>query len=99
MSQLENWALNLHWLIGFLTCLGIILILGVVAWTGVKIWLLRNRQQRAQRQRCEQTHWPAGRPRPPMGEGMCDACQRACSAVYYLPTGRRLCPECYDGAG
>ena len=98
MGQLENWSLNLHWLIGFLTCLGIVLILVVAAWTGVKIWLLRNRQKLAQRQRREQTHWPDGRPRPPMGEGICDACQTACN-VYYLPTGRRLCPECYDGAG
>lgn len=99
MGQLENWALNIRWLIGFLTCLGISLILALVLWIVLRIWLHRTRQRRARREFHDQTRWPDGSPRPPMGEGMCDACQTGCDAVYYLPSGRRLCPACYERQG
>jgi hypothetical protein len=99
MDQLENWALNIRWLVGFLTCLGIGSILALIAWVVARVWLHGKRQRYAQERFRERTHWPDGRPRPPMGEGMCDACQLGYDTVYYLPTGRRLCPGCYEQQG
>jgi len=39
---------------------------------------------------------PDGLPYPPCKRGMCDACVRPFEKVYYLPSGQRLCPECYQ---
>ncbi len=38
---------------------------------------------------------PDGKPWPPVGRGMCEACASAFDKVYYLADGRRLCEKCY----
>jgi len=74
----------------------VILLLGVAAMTMVRVWewprLLRNERRRRWRQKFR----PDGRPYPPSAAGLCDECQQAFEKVYYMPTGRRLCPDCYN---
>ena len=38
-----------------------------------------------------------GTPYPAASRGLCDNCQRLHEKVYFLPSGSRLCPECYQG--
>ncbi|MBN2561642.1 MAG: hypothetical protein JXQ75_12000 [Phycisphaerae bacterium] len=94
--MLESWALDIRFLIGLLTFLAILFVLTVAVWTGLKIWIHRVRQRRARQEDYERRCHPDGRPRPPMAEGICDACQGAFDTVYHLPKGRRLCPKCYE---
>jgi len=96
MGQLESWAFSIRWLVGLLIVLAILLVLLIAALTAFKIWLWRARQAFARRVRYQATHGPDGRPYPPTGLGLCDHCQRAFPDVYYLPSGQRLCPDCYD---
>jgi hypothetical protein len=95
MGQLESWALNIRWLVGFLILLAILLVLFIAALTAFKIWLWRARQAFARRQQYHAAHGPDGQPYPPTGRGLCDRCQRAFPNVYYLPSGQRLCHACY----
>lgn len=30
-----------------------------------------------------------------MARGMCEACQQVLEDIYYLPSGQRLCRDCY----
>jgi len=39
---------------------------------------------------------PDGQPYPPTRRGLCDNCGLACEKVYYLSSGARLCPDCYQ---
>ena len=73
-------------------CLVVIAALIVVKW---QLWRIRRR--RAERQAREVRFRPDGEPYPPSKRGMCDACAKAFEKVYYLPAGRRLCPDCYEG--
>ncbi len=58
------------------------------------IW--RARVENAERQDYLLKHRPDGRAYPPFGRGLCDNCNQAFEKVYFLPSGTRLCPDCYQ---
>jgi len=95
MTQLDSFALDMRFLLGLIIFLVILFIVVIAAWTGVKVWLFRSRQKREQQRVYARTHLPDGRPIPPTGEGVCEQCQGVFDKVYHLPSGRRLCSECY----
>ena len=79
----------------------VVAVLALLAWAtavGVKWALWRIRLRRARQQALRRRLDAQGRPYPPAGRGMCDACRRAAERVYFLPDGRRLCEVCYAAA-
>ncbi len=70
-------------------------ILLVLALVGIKIFIRRCRTARAAAQERKLKYQPDGRPYPPFARGLCDNCQDGFDRVYYLPSGARLCPDCY----
>ena len=96
MDQLESWALSIRWLIGALVCLAIATLFILAICIGLRVWIFRGRQRRGEEELARRKVWPDGRSRPPVGDGMCDRCQQAFAQVYHLPSGRRLCPNCYE---
>jgi hypothetical protein len=87
---------NLFLIIGGLICLLAAGLLVLVAWTAIKYWRWNARQARAERERQAGKIDADGRPLPPSGRGLCHRCESVHESVYCLPTGRRLCPACYQ---
>lgn len=69
-------------------------ILSVIIILKWQIWRISKR--RAERLAHMIKFRPDGLPYPPAGRGMCDACEKAHEKVYHLPSGRRLCTDCYE---
>ena len=67
----------------------------IAAITLVKMWIARARDKRARCAEQQAKIGPNGEAYPVSGRGICHDCQRAFEKVYYLPTGRQMCPECY----
>jgi len=67
----------------------IIALLTLGKWMGHKA-RVRQEQTKAYRE----AHQPDGQPYPPSARGLCDNCQKPFEKVYYLQSGRRLCPDC-----
>ncbi len=62
----------------------------------LKALLWQNRKRRAYRQAMKEKYRPDGLPYPPAGRAMCDVCQKPHEKVYFLPSGQRLCTNCYE---
>ncbi len=71
------------------------LLAGLVVWAVGRhyVWRLRRAVARKQAQRRKTR--PDGLPYPPAGMGICSECEKAGPDVYHLPSGRRLCKDCY----
>ncbi|MCK4625116.1 MAG: hypothetical protein KAV00_07395 [Phycisphaerae bacterium] len=72
----------------------LLLIISVTTLLKWRLW--RNRKRRAERLAMKEKHRPDGLAYPPAGRAMCDACQKAHEKVYHMPSGRRLCADCYE---
>jgi hypothetical protein len=99
MNQLESFGLDMRFLLGLIAFLAILFIVVIAVWTGAKIWLFRMRRKREQRRVYRRDHAANGRPFPPSASGICERCEGVFAKVYHLPSGRRLCPECYEADG
>ncbi len=91
----ETLGRNLFLLIGVLIAAGVGFILIVVFWTSIKVALWHRSKKRLEQREHERRHAPGGQPYPPTAAGLCDRCGRGFESVYYLPSGCRLCPNCY----
>jgi hypothetical protein len=78
-----------------LAAIGIALLIATV--TAVKCVLLPGKMEAGEEQARQEKLRPDGLPYPPGGRGMCDACRKPFSKVYYMPSGERLCRACYLG--
>ena len=96
MVSPQVFALNIYFLIGLLLLLAISTVLVVAFWTSIKIWMWNIRRRKAEdaeRRRHFRTRRPAvpaDRPRRLRG-----AVPEPWTWVYHLPSGQRLCPDCY----
>ena len=81
--------------VSLVTWLLIILLLYFVLMTIARVLETAGLLKRTRRQRQREKYQGDGRPYPPAACGFCDRCEKACEKVYYLPSGRRLCPDCY----
>ncbi len=88
------WIFNeVAW--GIAVVVGVLIaVLGVWACCYHFIW--RARRGLANRQAYRRKHGPDGKAYPPVGKGICSACQQARQEVFHLPSGERLCKNCYD---
>jgi hypothetical protein len=93
----ETFALSLNYLIGLLVFFFLIVVPVLLAVVVSLKWLrwhtarkLADRQARMERVQSD------GTPYPPAGRGLCDSCQNGFDKVYYLCSGQRLCPSCYE---
>ena len=68
----------------------------VIALTLTKYLKWRVAKNKAGRRARKQKYRSDGVAYPPSGRGMCDACKKPHEKVYHLPTGRRLCHDCYE---
>ncbi len=96
MDQLTMWGLNIRIILTVAVLFLLLLLLLAAIWTGIKIWLFHRRQRRGEWERRRDSLRPDGRPYPPAAEGVCDRCGGVPEAVYYLPTGRKLCLVCLE---
>jgi hypothetical protein len=87
---------NLFLIIGGLLLVIAAGLLVLIAWIAIKYWLWHARQAKAQRDRHARKFDAGGRRLPPSGRGLCHRCEAVHESVYCLPTGRRLCPTCYQ---
>ena len=53
------------------------------------------RDRAAQKDQAAKTR-PDGLLYPPAERGICDSCAKPFKKVYYLPSGQRYCPQCYE---
>lgn len=73
----------------------LIFLAGLVAWIIGKHYVWRLRRSAARRSARRRKTRPDGRPYPPTGMGICSECEKAGLEVFHLPSGRRLCKDCY----
>ena len=78
--------------IALLLCLFLV---GLIVWAVARHFAWRLRRRMARRDAHRRSIRPDGQPYPPTGMGICCECERAGLAVYHLPSGRRLCKDCY----
>ncbi len=98
MDPSTMFGLNMYFLIGLLLAVAIVLALIIAICTALKIWLWRNKRLRAEREVRQVRYRPDGQLYPPASRGLCDRCSQAYDKVYHLPSGKRLCPDCYASA-
>ncbi len=70
-------------------------LVGLIVWAVARHFVWRFRRGKARRDAQRRRIRPDGQPYPPTGMGICCECERADLAVYHLPSGRRLCKDCY----
>ena len=73
----------------------LIFLAGVVVWIVGKHYVWRLRRSAARRSARRKRTRPDGLPYPPTGMGICSECGKAGLEVFHLPSGRRLCKDCY----
>jgi hypothetical protein len=95
MDQLQMFRLNIHLLLGILACLGIGLVLVLAFWTGIRAWLFHKRQEASDGEFRRTKLDAEGRPLPPVGRGICQACGRVSDRVFFLETGAKVCEDCF----
>ena len=84
------------WAMGVVFFIALVVVVLLVAYVTGKLLLWRSARRRAAEQAARDKLGPNGRPRPTSGFGLCDSCGRAGEEVYYLPSGKRICPDCYN---
>ena len=95
MSMVENYA-RLLVIVPIVVALLFVAVLSLII--AIKWWRFSHRQKRADAEARAAALRPDGLPYPPAGRGMCEACTRAFDKVYFMPNGRRLCPDCYHSS-
>ena len=95
MVSPQVFALNIYFLIGLLIAAAVATVLIIAFWTSIKIWIWRVRCRKSETAEHRRRFQPDGQPYPPASRGVCEGCARALNEVYHLPSGQRLCPECY----
>ena len=73
---------------------GAILVTLLISYIRIRLW--RHDVKRAEREDYQSKHRPDGSEYPPFGPGLCDNCEQASDKVYFLVSGPRLCPHCYE---
>ncbi|KPK83964.1 MAG: hypothetical protein AMJ81_06885 [Phycisphaerae bacterium SM23_33] len=91
-----TFGANLWLIIGGLVLAVFVLLALLGLWVLAKILVWRGRRWHAERQARGRKYGPDGKPLPPSAAGLCDRCERAFEMVYYMPSGGRLCPSCYE---
>jgi len=87
---------NFHLLIGVFVLIAFAIAVTIVLWIATKLLIWEVRRWRAQRQARRAKYRSDGTAYPPVSMGLCDRCERACEKVYHMPSGQRLCPDCYE---
>ncbi|MHC4563577.1 MAG: hypothetical protein ACYS8X_12505 [Planctomycetota bacterium] len=74
-------------------------VVGVSLWVAFRYLSRWSARRRAKREAYEERHDEDGQLLPPVARGICQQCQRVSDMVYHLPSGRRLCENCYEPEG
>lgn len=94
--DMRMWAVNMYFLLGLLVALTVLAVVTIVVIAVIRARLWQASVKRAERKDWQLKHRPDGQPYPPSGRGICDSCQKQSEKVYYLESGPRVCPECYE---
>lgn len=94
--DLIQWALSVYWLVGLLFVIFVTLIVAVFSYAYLRSRIWQASVKRAEQKDYEQKHRPDGAAYPPASRGLCDSCQNCFEKVYFLPSGARLCENCYE---
>jgi len=96
LANLKMFGMNIYLLIALLIAAVIVLAIVLAAWTSLNIGMWQRQKRKAEQEERLRKLRPDGQPYPPAARGICDRCSRGLEKVYHLPSGRRLCPDCYD---
>ena len=94
--NIEMWILNIRLLIGILFVLIVLFVVGVFSYACIRSLIRQYRVRRARQQDYREKHRSDGTAYPPTCRGLCDNCQSYGEKLYFLPSGQRLCEECYE---
>ena len=93
VSYIEAYPLLL---LGLLILIPLFILAIIATITVLKILATKRRNRKAQQELLKTKFRPVGIPFPSSGRGMCDRCQKPFDKVFFLPTGQRLCENCYN---
>ena len=86
---------RMNWAMGVVFVAIFVAVVLFVLWLLARLGIWRLRAKHAEHEAHQARHRPDGQPYPPAGAGICDHCGRAHDKVYFMPSGRRFCPDCY----
>jgi hypothetical protein len=95
-QSLEFFGQGIVLLIGILVFLLFAGIVALVACVAVRVWVFRLRQRQAREAYLKRTRRADGKIYPPRGGGMCEQCGGIRKVIYFVPTGEKLCHDCYE---
>ncbi len=61
----------------------------------LKMYGWKLRKDKAAAEMHDRKFRPDGQPYPDTGRGMCQSCKQVLEDIYYMPSGDRLCRDCY----
>lgn len=93
--DIRTFGLNLHLIIGVVVVGLLAIVLGLVAWTLLRLAAWKAQVRLVQEQAARAGLREDGQAYPPADRGLCDVCARAFEKVYHLPSGQRMCEDCY----
>ncbi len=91
----QTFGLSVHLIIGAVVVGLLATVLVLAAWVLLRVLTWRAEVRRAQKHAARARLRDNGQPYPPADRGLCDVCARAFEKVYYLPSGQRMCEDCY----
>jgi len=94
--RLKMWAFQIFYLMGLLFVLAVLSVLTLLGISVVRNLLWRRQRKRVAREDYREKHDADGRRLPDCQRGLCDECGRLADKVYFLPTGPKLCSDCYQ---
>jgi hypothetical protein len=93
--DIRTFGLSLYLIIGVVVVGLVAMALALGAWTLLRLAVWKARVRRAQEQAARARVRDDGQPYPPVDRGLCDLCAGAFEKVYHLPSGQRMCEDCY----
>lgn len=94
--QIQMWSQNIVYLIGLLLCLAFSGVVLFVLCIALRVHLFQRRQRQSFEAYRKATRRADGKSYPPQTGGICEKCGRVKRVVYHLPSGDKMCHDCYE---
>lgn len=96
MGQLRMFGQNIVLIMGGLLLLAFGSVMLAVVYTALRVWIFCVLQRRSERAYRRRTRRADGKMYPPVSRGICEACGRTSTHIYYPASGQELCAPCYE---
>ena len=92
ISKIELFC---HLMIAIPIVLVVLVGLTILTISLLKMYATKRRENQAAAETHDHRFRPDGAPYPDTGRGMCQSCKQVSEMIYYMPSGKKLCRECY----